>query len=60
MKLSIKKAREIRNKYENNFLPMKDLAKEYDVSIASISKVINNITYKESKETAIVHVIHNP
>jgi len=58
-KLSKEKAREIREKHKNDS-SMNELAKEYNVNATSISKVINNITYKESKETAIVNVIHNP
>ena len=50
-KLNFEKAERIRILYDTNEYKMKDLAKMFDVSAASIARVINNQTYK--KFTAI-------
>jgi|SRR5690625_4319152 len=47
-KLSFQKAREIREKYSNGDYTQKQLAKEYGVKQAAISKVILNKSWKES------------
>lgn len=59
-KLNFKKALEIRDLHKNG-LSLKDISKKYKVSVATISKIINNITYKEIKDTstANVNVIYN-
>lgn len=59
-KLNFKKALEIRDLYKNG-LSLKNISKKYNVSAATISKVINNIIYKEIKDssTASINVIYN-
>ena len=58
-KLDIAKAREIRRKYSDG-IKMKVLAEEYQVSIVTISKVVNGFVHKEPvKETADISVIYN-
>ena len=43
-KLDQRKADEIRSKHKDG-ISMKDLASEYEVTFAAISRIINNITY---------------
>ena len=57
-KLNLEKARDIRKKYEDG-QEIKDLAKEYHVTFSAISRIIQNITYTDLKETAIVSVTYN-
>ena len=57
-KLDIFKAREIRQKHRDG-KSIKSIAKEYDVTFASISRIIQMINYKE-KEFADVKVFYNP
>ena len=47
-KLSMKKAQQIRNLYKNNE-EIKNIAKKFDVTFSAISRIINNVTYKELK-----------
>lgn len=58
VKLDIQKAREIRTKYTSGIL-IKDLAEQYDVTFSAISRIINNVTYCESHDTAQVNVTYN-
>ena len=58
-KLNLQKAQEIRVKYSNGS-EIKDLAKEYEVTFSTISRIIDNISYKTTKDTATVTVIYNP
>lgn len=58
-KLSLEDAREIRIKHINNGVSSKDLAKEYEVTFASIRRILNNETYPENK-TAGISVTYNP
>ena len=58
-KLNQHKADEIRSKHKDG-KPIKELASEYDVTFAAISRVINNITYKKFKTYAKVTVSYNP
>jgi transposase len=59
-KLNLEKAKEIRSLYKNG-KKIKELSKKYKVTIATISRIINNIVYKENMEhdTADVTVIYN-
>lgn len=57
-KLNEQKAIEIRNKYRSG-KKIKDIAKEYNVTFSTISRIIHNINYKEIKPTSIVNVIYN-
>lgn len=59
-KLNLKKAKEIRNLYQNG-KKVKDLSEKYGVTIATISRIINNIFYKENidNDTAQINVIYN-
>jgi len=57
-KLNMKKAREIRRLYREG-TSMRDIAQRYDVTFASISRVVHGVTYKE-KQVADVFVIYNP
>ncbi len=59
VKLNMQKARDIRRKF-NDGTAIKDLAKEYQVTFSAISRVVQNISYHEVKETAKVEVIYNP
>lgn len=47
IKLTLGIAREIREKYKTNTCRMIDLAREYDLNVMTISKIINNKTWKE-------------
>ena len=58
-KLNSQKAREIRAKYESG-ISIKDIAKEYKVTFSTVSRIIQNVTYREIKETARVAVVYNP
>lgn len=59
-KLTLQKAREIRELHAAG-VPMKNLAKKYQVTFSTISRVIHNITHKDCKhETSEVSVIYNP
>lgn len=58
-KLSRQKAREMRNKHAQG-ASIKDLAEEYDVTFASASRAINNVTYNDRHDYARVSVIYNP
>ena len=49
----------IRDKHIHG-VSMKDLAQEYKVSFAAISRVIHGITYKEIHDCASVSVVYNP
>lgn len=57
-KLNINKAREIRKKYEEG-IEIKDLAKEYNVTFSTISRIVQNVTYSEIRENARVSVVYN-
>lgn len=58
-KLNRKIAKEIRAKYQNERLSIKELAIMYSVTFATISRIIDNITYP-SKDVSSVSVICNP
>lgn len=61
-KLDLDKAREIRDLYKQG-KSLKELAGLYKVTIASISRIIHNITYHEDvirKEVADIVMIYNP
>ena len=58
-KLDEKKAKEIRRLHANG-IPAKTLAKSFGITVAAIGRVLNNITYKEIRETAEIYVIYNP
>lgn len=58
-KLDDSKAKEIRRLHASG-ISAKLLAKKYGVTIAAIGRVLNNITYREIRETAEVYVIYNP
>jgi DNA invertase Pin-like site-specific DNA recombinase len=62
-KLSKQKAHAIRKLFEDG-AEIKDIAKQYDVTFSTISRIINNITYKELKikfgGEAIVNVEYKP
>lgn len=58
-KLSLKKARLIRQEHHKG-ASIKELSSKYNVTFASISRVIHHITYPDRKEFAKVSVIYNP
>lgn len=58
-KLDECKAREIRNLHTKG-VSAKDLAENYGVTVAAIGRILNNVTYREIKETAEVFVVYNP
>ena len=58
-KLDLYKARKIRQKHKDG-VSIKDLAKEYNVTFASISRIIQRINYKDPEELADVQVLYNP
>ena len=59
-KLNMKKAREIRNKHATG-ASIKSLAKEYGVTFASVSRVLQHLTYDDRKpDFAKISVIYNP
>jgi transposase len=59
----MKKAKVIRKLYDNGE-EIKNIAKRYDVTFSTISRIVNNITYKEAKVAfggeAIVNVEYKP
>ena len=57
-KLNLDKAREIRKKHADGS-EIKELANEYHVTFSTVSRIVQNITYPEIKETAIVSVTYN-
>lgn len=57
-KLDMTKAVEIRNLYKEGY-EIKNLAKKYQVSFSTISRIIHNFTYKEFENTALVNVVYN-
>lgn len=57
-KLNGQKVLEIR-KLHSDGVSIKELAKKYKVTFATISRVIHNLTYREEKYTAIVNVVYN-
>jgi DNA invertase Pin-like site-specific DNA recombinase len=57
-KLNLEKARDIRKKHSDG-LAIKELAREYHVTFSTISRIVQNLTYKETTETARVSVIYN-
>lgn len=59
VKLNMSLAQEIRQKHLKG-LKMKDLAKDYGVTFSAISRIIDNISYPEIKETAVIKVVYNP
>ncbi len=58
-KLNKKIAHEIRRKHTNDNFSIKKLAETYDVTIASIYNILNQVTYRD-KDCAKVSVIYNP
>ena len=58
-KLNMRKASEIRVLFTNNHINIKDLAKMYNVTIATIYNIINQVTYRD-KDFAKISVIYNP
>ena len=57
-KLNKKIAHEIRKKYNDAKFSIKDLAKMYNVTIATIYNIINQVTYRD-KDFAKISVIYN-
>lgn len=57
-KLNGEKALEIR-KLHSEGVSVKDIAKKYQVTFATISRIIHNLIYREDKNTAIVSVVYN-
>jgi transposase len=57
-KLDGKRATEIR-KLHSEGASIKELSKKYDVTFATISRIIHNLIYREEKGTAIVNVVYN-
>ena len=57
-KLNLEKALEIRKLYECG-KKMKELASIYNVTFSTISRIVHNVIYTESKNTATVSVIYN-
>lgn len=58
-KLNMDKAREIR-KLHRDGRSMTDLASDYGVTVSTVSRIVQNVTYHEEKEVADVSVIYNP
>jgi transposase len=58
-KLNFEKALEIRKLHKDG-LKIKDLAKKYKVTFATISRIVNNLIYKDKnfKNTAVVNVVY--
>jgi len=48
-KLSFEKAIKIREMFYEERMEIKDIAKKYDVTFSTISRIVRNITYKENK-----------
>jgi group I intron endonuclease len=57
-KLNQVTALEIREKHRNG-TAIKDLAKQHGVTFASISRIVNNLVYKEDHDIAAVSVVYN-
>lgn len=57
-KLNLRLAREIRCRYTNEGVSIKDLAQAYQVTFSTISRILHNQTYPE-KDTAKVSMIYN-
>lgn len=57
-KLSSEKASEIRRLYKSG-RSVKELAKQFGVTDSTISRVIHNVIYRESKEIAEVTAVYN-
>lgn len=58
-KLDMDKALTIRRLYKEG-VAMRSLAKQYGVTVATISRVVNNVIYVQIKEVAEVSVVYNP
>ena len=60
-KLNAQKAIEIREKHQTG-MSMKQLAEEYGVTFATISRVVHRITYRDAggNSSANVTVVYNP
>lgn len=58
-KLNKIKARQIRAKHRNQKFSIRQLAQEYEVTFATISRILHNITYPD-RDFSKVYVIHNP
>jgi len=60
-KLNFEKAKEIRELHKNG-VSIKNLSKNYKVTFATISRIINNLNYKDNSQisTAFVNVIYCP
>ena len=57
-KLNLEIVEEIRTLYKNGS-KIKDLAQKYNVTFASISRVVKNVTYRKDKDVAEVSVVYN-
>lgn len=57
-KLNLDKAIEIRKLHKSG-VKMKDLASQYKVTFATISRIVHNLIYKEFKNTADISVVYN-
>jgi hypothetical protein len=59
-KLNFEKALKIRELYKNG-AKIKDLSKSYNVTFATISRIIHNLIYKDNTKTniALVNVVYN-
>jgi len=58
-KLGLQEAREIRARHTNECISIKELAEEYNVTFATISRILHNQTYCEVN-TAKISVTYNP
>lgn len=50
-------AKIIRKKHAKGF-SIKELAKEYEVTFSSISRIVNNLNYSESRKDSKINVIY--
>lgn len=57
-KLNFQLAREIRCRYTNEGVSIKDLAQAYNVTFSTISRILHNQTYPE-KDTAKISMTYN-
>lgn len=57
-KLNMDKAQEIRREHKQG-KSVKELASQYDVTVSTIGRVLNNVIYKESTDVAEVSVVYN-
>lgn len=57
-KLDMGKALEIRKLHKDG-VSIKNLANKYQVTFATISRIINNLIYREAHDTAVVNVVYN-